>query len=122
MASGFLAPREATPVAPTSTAPTPQVATVTETVTYNVRGWAGTIAIAGALACCTGVLAGPGAILFVAGGLVWLLAPTNAARTQAMVDAPGRGCGAALAAVGGAVLVVTLAALAVGLMLVGGEL
>jgi galactitol-specific phosphotransferase system IIC component len=63
--------------------------------------------IAGALAV--------GAVFVIIGAVIGLLAPANAPATKKMVDAPGCGCGAALWAVAGAVLICVVAfVLAVG--------
>ena len=96
----------------------------TETTTGTVRGVAGLMFVVGAVGCAT-PLAPLGAVMAIVGGIVWLLAPANHGATQAMVDEAGSGgCGAALWAVAGIFVIMGLAlvaALAVGLTMVGGN-
>ena len=100
---------------------------MSEETTGNVRGWGGVMAVAGAILCATPLLP-MGAVLAIVGGCMWLAAPTNAERTQAMVDEAaqgGGGCGGALAAVLFVVVVMLLAGLlaaGAGVALVGGGL
>lgn len=127
MASGFFARDDsvvAMQVANVQEVAVQEAAAIVETVTSNVRGWAGCMIGGGILLACTGWLAAPGAVLAVVGLVMFLLAPTNHARTQAMVEeaAEGGGCWAALGAVAGAVMVMVIAAVAVTSLLVGGAL
>jgi hypothetical protein len=99
---------------------------MTEETTGNVRGIAGWGFWLGAAGCFTPLLP-MGAALATIGGIVWLLAPANAGRTQQMVDErqAGGGCWAGLGAVLFAVVVMLLAGLlaaGAGVAMVGGGL
>lgn len=83
-----------------------------ETTTFNVRGIAGLMFWAGLPVA--GFVPPVGAAMMVIGGVVWLLAPTNAPAAQSMVDKKstrGTGCGCTAAA-GATVIMLVAGALA----------
>lgn len=100
---------------------------MTESTTSFVRGWGGLLFVIGAIACVT-PFAALGVPMAIVGGCMWLLAPANAERTQQMVtetEQGNGGCGAGLAAVLFAVIVMALAgvlAIGAGVAMVGGGL